>query len=338
MAKKTKRSEKAPAGWNFAAMLVAILVCAVLGIAAYSKIVDPNKAKFITLGGSEFQYERWIGIFEVLVIVALLAGHRLRMAWLGVLALFAMFSGYAAYYLATGESCGCFGNALDNTPLEWMTAKGVSLAFDIVFVLAALGLLALRGFGAASLVGLLAGSILLSGVGAGLGSVEHANYKRTLEEARERIAGQTDEREELKPGLRVAKAPAILVRHESFADLLSDSIENPDRMWYIFVYDPDCSECMQMKPLVEMFEQQYADEQSPFMQVRQITKQEIQRTTGLDFWTWETGATTILVQDGDILKVYDAKLTPSEKPLPDEVLEEFFEKGAIEGNWPPVRE
>lgn len=147
MTSQKKTDKRIPAGWNFAALLAALLVCAVLGIAAFSKISDPNKAKFITLGGTSFEYDRWIGFFEVLVILALLAGHRLRAAWLGVLVMFSAFSGYAAFYLVSGKSCGCFGNALDGTPLEWMTAKGVSLGFDILFVLIALGLLAWRRVG-----------------------------------------------------------------------------------------------------------------------------------------------------------------------------------------------
>lgn len=336
MTSQKKTDKRIPAGWNFAALLAALLVCAVLGIAAFSKISDPNKAKFITLGGTSFEYDRWIGFFEVLVILALLAGHRLRAAWLGVLVMFSAFSGYAAFYLVSGKSCGCFGNALDGTPLEWMTAKGVSLGFDILFVLIALGLLAWRRVGTKTIAALLGSSIVLSGAGAWLGSVEHANYERAQREARERLKDQAVDSDDIKPGLRVAEAPAILVRHEIMSDVLADSSENPDRMWYIFVYDPDCSECMQMKPLVEMFEQQYLDEDNPFMRVRQITKQEIQGAVGIDIWAWESGATMIIVQDGDILRVYDEKLTPSEKPLPDQVLEQYYSEGAIQSNWPPV--
>jgi len=99
-------SDRAPGGWNFAALLAAIAICLVLVVAAYSKIVDPNKLKFIPIGESRFAYERYIGFFEVLVILALLAGHRLRLAWLGVMAMFALFTGYAGYYAARGVSSG----------------------------------------------------------------------------------------------------------------------------------------------------------------------------------------------------------------------------------------
>lgn len=329
---KTIRIKPAPAGWNLAAMLIAILVCAVLGVAAYSKIVDPNKAKFIVLGGSEFRYERAIGIFEVLVIIALLAGHRLRLAWLGVLALFALFAGYAGYYFASGESCGCFGNALDGTPFEWMTIKGVSVAFDLLFVLAALALLAWRGFSGKTITGLVGAAMVLSVGGAWLGSVEYAEYEKMREKAKETSSDPVED-EELAPGLRVGHHAAKLMRQDEFADIIGDETEG--RMWYIFVYDPDCSECMEMKPLVDMFQQQYADEESPYMQVRSVTKQHAEQY-GIEFWAWPSGATMIIVQDGDIVKVYDEDLTPGEKPLPDQLMEGFFAGEDIGSNWPPA--
>ena len=342
---KTIRIKPAPAGWNLAALLVALVICAVLGIAAYSKIVDPSKAKFITIGGSELRYERFIGIFEVLVILALLAGHRLRLAWLGVLALFSLFSGYAGYYFATGNSCGCFGTALDGTPLEWMTIKGVSVAFDVVFVVAALALLAWRGFGGKVIQGLVGLALILSAAGAGLGALEY-NYvegvreqaKKDLEFPEDDSEGTEDvaERPGIAPGLRVAHPASALLRQVAYADLIASSAANPDKMWYVFVYDPDCSECMEMKPVVDLLKEQYEAEENPYMEVLSVTKQEAQDAYGIDFWAWESGATIIIVQGGDILRVFDHKMTPATKPTPDMVMEDFFSAGAIESNWPPA--
>jgi hypothetical protein len=338
MTKSKHSADKAPAAWNLSALIVALLVCAVLGIAAYAKIVDPNKAKFITIGGSDFAYERAIGIFEVLVILALLAGHRLRLAWLGVLVMFATFAGYAGYYAARGVSCGCFGTALNGTPLEWMTVRGVSVGFDVLFVVLALILLNGRGFGAKAIQGLVGLALMLTAVGGFLGSFEYANYQRALERAEERTKEQIDDREELAPGLRVGAAPAILLRQDEFAEVVADTAENPGKMWYIFVYDPDCSECMEMKPIVDMLQQQYEEDETSLIQVMSYTKQDAQEKHNIDFWSWKSGATVILVQDGDILKVYDESLTPDGKPYPDEVMEEFYESGAIEGDWPPAGE
>ncbi len=334
---KTIRIKPAPAGWNLAAMLIAILVCAVLGVAAYSKIVDPNKAKFIVLGGSEFRYERAIGIFEVLVILALLAGHRLRLAWLGVLALFALFAGYAGYYFASGESCGCFGNALDDTPFEWMTIKGVSVAFDLLFVLAALALLAWRGFSGKTITGLVGAAMVLSVGGAWLGSVECANSPACGSKPPP-PPSNGNQVENFPPGLQVNHQASALLRQDAYAELIASSAENPDKMWYVFVYDPDCSECMAMKPVVDLLKDQDEAEDSPYMEVLSVTKQDAQDAYGIDFWTWESGATIIIVQGGDILRVYDHKMTPDEKPTPDMVMEEFFSAGAIESNWPPASE
>lgn len=332
---KSKHSvDKAPAAWNLSALIVALLVCAVLGIAAYAKIVDPNKAKFIAIGGSEFAYERAIGIFEVLVILALLAGHRLRLAWLGVLVMFSTFAGYAGYYAARGESCGCFGTALDGTPFEWMTARGVSVGFDVVFVVLALILLNGRGFGAKAIQGLVGLSLMLTAIGGFLGSMEYGNYQRALERAEESSKAQVDEREELAPGLRVGAAPAILLRQDEFAEVIADTAENPGKMWYIFIYDPDCSECMEMKPIVDMLQEQYEEDETSLIQVMSYTKQDAEQY-GIDFWAWQSGATVVIVQDGDILKVYDEKLTPDGKPYPDEIMEDFYSGDGIESNWPP---
>jgi hypothetical protein len=315
------------------AMVVTLLICAVLAVAAYSKIVDPNKAKFIAIGGTEFRYERLIGIFEVLVILALLAGHRLRLAWLGVLAMFSLFTGYAGYYLASGESCGCFGTVLEDTPLAWMAAKGVSFGFDIVFVILSLILLSGRGFGAKAIQGLVGLSLLLVAIGGGLGALEYSNYQKALADAEERVKEQVDDREELAPGLRVGAAPAVLLRQDAYADLLAESREDPEKMWYVFVYDPDCSECMEMKPIVDLVKQQYEDEANPYMAITSVRKQDAEQY-GIDFWAWASGATIIIVKDGDILRVYDENLTPGDKPTPDVVMDDFF-SGTIESNWPP---
>lgn len=333
-----KNTDRAPAGWNFGALIAALVVCAVLGIAAYSKIVDPNKMKFIPIGESRFAYERYIGFFEVLVILALLAGHRLRLAWLGVLAMFSLFTGYAGYYAARGVSCGCFGTALDGTVLEWMTYRGVSVGFDVLFVVTALVLLKWRGMSGKAIQGFAGLSLVLAAAGAGLGSLEYANYQKAVQAAQDRAGEERVDDEELAPGLRVGAAPAILLRQDEFADVIADTKENPGKMWYIFVYDPDCSECMAVKPIVDMLQQQYADDAGSLMQVKTYTKQDAQANFSIDEFAWESGATVIIVQDGDILKVYDHKLTPDEKPMPDEVLETFFETGSIGSNWPPAGE
>ncbi|MCR9217898.1 MAG: hypothetical protein NXI14_11955 [bacterium] len=332
---KTVRIKPAPAGWNLAALLVALVICAVLGIAAYSKIVDPSKAKFITIGGSELRYERFIGIFEVLVILALLAGHRLRLAWLGVVAMFALFSGYAGYYFATGNSCGCFGNALDGTALEWMTIKGVSVAFDVVFVVAALALLGWRGFGAKMIQGLVGLALILSAAGAGLGWLEYTNSPGGGAKPPP-PPPNGNQVQSLPPGLQVNHQAAALLRQGAYASLIASSAANPDKMWYVFVYDPDCSECMEMKPVVDMLKEQYEAEDNPYMEVLSVTKQDAQDAFGIDFWAWESGATIIIVQGGDILRVNDERLTPGNKPTPDMVMEDFFNAGAIESNWPPA--
>lgn len=334
---KTIRIKPAPAGWNLAALLVALVICAVLGIAAYSKIVDPSKAKFITIGGNELRYERFIGIFEVLVILALLAGHRLRLAWLGVLAMFGLFSGYAGYYFATGNSCGCFGTALDGTALEWMTIKGVSVAFDVVFVVAALALLGWRGFGAKMIQGLVGLALILSVAGAGLGWLEYTNSPGGGAKPPP-PPPNGNQVQSLPPGLQVNHQAAALLRQDAYASLIASSAANPDKMWYVFVYDPDCSECMEMKPVVDLLKEQYEAEENPYMEVVSVTKQEAQDAYGIDFWTWESGATIIIVQGGDILRVNDEKLTPGNKPTPDMVMEDFFSAGAIESNWPPASE
>lgn len=315
-------TKSAPAGWNIATLFLAVLICAVLGIAAYSKIVDPNKAKFITIGANDIQYERFIGFFEVLVILALLAGHRLRLAWLGVVVMFSLFAGYAGFYFASGKSCGCFGNALDGTVLEWMTIKGVSFAFDIVFVIAALALLGWRGFGAKAVQGLVGLSLILSAAGAGLGMLEHAKYEITVANAQDGVD---------HPAVR-------LLEQEDYADLIAASAADPDKMWYIFVYDPDCSECMQLLPLVEMDQQQYQDEANPYMAVETVTKQHAEENYGIDFWSWREGATVIIVQNGDIHRVFDKELTGDDKPTPAMLMDDFFAEGAIESNWPPAAE
>ncbi|MFG0292834.1 MAG: MauE/DoxX family redox-associated membrane protein [Phycisphaerales bacterium JB050] len=326
---QTKTIKPAPAGWNIVTLVTALVICAVIGIAAYSKIVDPNKAKFIAIGDSELKYERFVGIFEVLVVLALLAGHRLRLAWLGVVVMFSLFAGYAAYYYTTGNSCGCFGNALEGTPLEWMAAKGVSLIFDALFVITALALLAWRGFGAKGIQGLVGLVLILFASGVGLGALEYANVPDEPTEP--------DVNPELPLGLQVGHPAAALLRQEHYlGGLIADSAGDPGKMWYIFVYDPDCSECMELFPLVEMDQQQYEDEANPYMAVETVTKQHAEEQYGIDFWSWPSGATIIIVQNGDIHRVYDHELTPQEKPTPAMLMDQFFETGEIESNWPPA--
>jgi len=218
-----------------------------------------------------------------------------------------------------------------------MTYRGVSVGFDVVFVLTALVLLKWRGMSGKAIQGFAGLSLILAALGAGLGSLEYGNYQKAVERAEREAREQAVDDEELAPGLRVGAAPAILLRQAEFADVIADTKENPGKMWYIFVYDPDCSECMAVKPIVDMLQQQYADDESSLMQVRSYTKQDAEQY-GIDEFAWESGATVILVQDGDIVQVYDEKRTPSEKPMPDEVLETFFESGSIGSNWPPAGE
>ena len=306
--------------------------------------MQPSPEKFLEIGESKIGYDRFIGVFEALVVLALLVGHRLRLAWIGVLVMFGLFSGYAGYFFATGNSCGCFGTVLDDTPFEWMTAKGVSLVFDLLFVVAALSLLAWRGFGRKVIEGLVGLTLVLAAGGWGIGALEYGLVEDRRDDARNEGLPPIDEEGDgeqtpLPPGLLVEKQPAAaLLRQDAYADLIAASAENPDKMWYVFVYDPGCSECMEMKPVVDILRDEYEAEENPYMEVLSVTKQEAQDAYGIDFWAWESGATIIIVQGGDILRVNDERLTPGDKPTPDMFMENFFSAGAVESNWPPAEE
>ncbi|GEM_PF-2114725 len=320
----TRRADSTPSrgagrAWNLAAAVLAVALSAALGLAAYAKFTHPNKAKrmFESADGADYVLQDPIvAAVEVVVILALLLGHRLKIAWVGVTLMFGGFAGYALFYLLRGEPCGCFGELF--TPPIWMT-----FVIDVVAVAAGLGMLAWRGVSLGKLAGLLVGAVALGGVGFAFADTtapltaeeEQRDAERAARDRQDRLDDRSpdqnravDGNEEQAPNADADNggestaptdgsaepapdgddelpgradgftAPERLLRSTLMSDIRAATIGPDAPAYYVFIHDPDCPTCAEKMIFVEQYAMTYlADD--PVLRVADFEKLDIERAT-----------------------------------------------------------
>lgn len=263
---------KARSGSDPLALTVALLIVAVLGFAAYAKFTGPNPHEKIP--GTDVLLDHAVAAVEVLVIVGLLALHRLKAAWLVVAVMFAGFAGYAGFYTILGRSCGCFGNL-------WKPPLGVTLAIDAVFALAALGLARRRGASARLLI-----PTAIIGVLACAGGYLYADSKPR----QETIAAKYENKD----------GPQRLLESELLADVRALPAGSP--AYYLFVFDPDCHVCEEMMPRVDWEAGEYESTADPVLQVRKFSVNDLESQHGIERWAFAPTPFVVVVRDGQVLR------------------------------------
>lgn len=269
------------------AFVVALSASLVLQFAAVAKVLGPNPKTFLIQPG-QYGFEHGllldyaVAVGELVIVLLLMAWHRCRWVWPLVAMMFAVFAGYSLYWTIRGEKCGCFGKL-------WEPPLGVTLGIDIAMVF-----LSLMIAGAMRVPKGLIAMMLAACVGLGFGGYVMA--ERLAPPKRTEVVGMTGQDRLLA------------------SELLKDVREQPDGgpRWYVFVHDPDCHLCEQMKPMIEMFEQQYSAG-DPNMRVRTLSVVEIKEKAGIETYEWNPTPTALLIKDGVIEKVWRG----TEVPLPD---------------------
>jgi hypothetical protein len=343
----------AGAAWNVVALAAAVLLSGALGLAAYAKFTHPNKAKrlFESADGADYVLQDpVIAGFEVAVILALLLGHRLKLAWVGVTLMFGGFAGYALFYLLRGESCGCFGELF--TPPIWLT-----FAIDIVAVGVGVGLLAWRGVRRPRLGGLLLGAVALAGVGFGFASATapmtaEQEQQQAEQRARERVAqeqqnasddgdrdagvngepsgeqdvvdgsaddgadgGTAGDGADLPGRADGFTAPERLLRSDLMADIRRETIGEGVPAYYVFVHDPDCPTCAEKMVFVEQYAMTHAEDDQ-VLRVADFEKLAIERATRdnaegpIRFSAWRGSPVVFVVRQGRVTNVYRDETAP----------------------------
>lgn len=271
------------------AFVVALLACLILQFAAVAKALGPNP-KLLALQPGQHPWfpnglllDYVVAVGELVVTLLLMGFHRRRFVWPLVSMMFAAFAGYALYWTVRGEKCGCFGKL-------WEPPLGTSLAIDVAMVF-----LALLVGGA---LGLKKGVIaLVLALSVGMGGAGFVIADRLAPPKRTEVVGQSG-------------ADRLLA-----SDVLKDVREQPPGgpRWYVFIYDPSCHVCEQMKPMVEMFEQQYAAG-APNLRVRQFSVPDLKAQVGIEDYEWMPTPTVLLIKDGAVVRVWRGEGAPIPDP------------------------
>ncbi|MEO1130742.1 MAG: MauE/DoxX family redox-associated membrane protein, partial [Planctomycetota bacterium] len=234
-----------------------------------------------------------IAIFEFTLVVLILALHRRRYIWLLTALVFSGFFGYALNRTLAGQSCGCFG-------VLWEPPKGLTLVLDAAFVLGALLLARMRG--TCPRVVLVAGGLSLASVGAGYVYAMQTDPSQTdsvLPDVVKPSAEDAQSVDPVQPQVETRSAGERLVASDFLADIRDAGRDDP--AWYIFIWDPTCTTCTMLQPIVEIEGMQLADEGSPLLQVRQLLKGDIEAETGIREFDWDLSPTVLIVQNGSII-------------------------------------
>lgn len=296
--KAASGSSRAPA------FVVALAVCLILQFAAVSKILGPNP-KVLLLQPGQYGLTNGLlldyaaGAAELVVVLFLMAWHRCRGVWPLVSMMFASFAGYSYYWTARGEKCGCFGSL-------WQPPIGVTLAIDIAVMLLALLVGAGLRLGKAAIV-----LTLILNVGLGYAGYRFAQHNAPP--PRTQTPGQT--------------APDRLLGSELMSDVRGQPPGGP--RWFVFVHDPQCHICEQMKPVVEMYQQQY-DAGDPTLRIRVFAIPDLEAKLGIPFSEWFPTPTVFLVQDGKVVYEWHGESAPL--PTDDFVMK--VASGQLEGGTP----
>jgi hypothetical protein len=234
-----------------------------------------------------------IAIFEFTLVVLILALNRRRYIWLLTALVFSGFFGYALNRTLAGQSCGCFG-------VLWEPPRGLTLVLDAAFVVGALLLARVRGI--CPRVVLVAGGLCLASVGAGYVYAMQTDPSQTDASKPPRVQTPTDGTQPddaVEPQVDTRSASERLVASDFLADIRDAGPDDP--AWYIFVWDPTCTTCAMLQPIVEIEGMQLAEEGSPLLQVRLLFKDDIEAETGIPEFDWDLSPTVLVVQNGAII-------------------------------------
>lgn len=124
--KKLKRSAVA----EKIALYASLVIACVLAIAAFGKMFYPSEY-LKTL-------DRWISVFEILLLFTIVIFRRRWQLWLTGSSIFAAWGGYALYWCCVKLPCACMGKML-NLP------SAISISLDVIFFVASLGIAYLLG-------------------------------------------------------------------------------------------------------------------------------------------------------------------------------------------------
>ncbi len=265
---------------------------------------------------------------EFALVVIVLAFHRTRAVWLLVSLVFATFTGYSVQRLLNGLPCGCFGDL-------WHPPDGLTVGLDIFFVIAGLTIAGIRGTPP---------RVLLATIGLAIGGIaggyvysaqtsppsaerqaEHAAPARQQPAPREPAPerSQTDpSTQEQEPDLSqstpdLSTPPSEkLLRSDLMADVREAHAAGEPTAYYVFIWDPTCTTCERLLPIVEHYERVYAEEGNIFLQIRTFKKQDLARGLGIQDWEWPDSPSAFLVQDGRIVRLPGGE----ETPMPDTLL------------------
>lgn len=310
--------------WTAAAGFVAVLVAAALLLAAFSKAATPNPDKIVDLSGlpllgagglglGEAKLDWVIAAGEMVIVVALLLGFRLRLAWAGVAVLFGGLTGYVLHAMVGDRSCGCFGDLI-------AIPSWVSLTMDIGFVVLALGLLAWRRTYAGLIVAVAALAVANGFVGYRFAAW---STDAALERKEAKVKQEQDE--------AGATASEVLLASERLAHIREAPEGGP--AWYVFVYDPSCGVCEDL--LLGFFEPMQAEfeaQPEPTLRIELVNKEDLSATVGIDPWAWPQSPTAFVVRDGVITNRYGGEATPT----PDQI-DFALQAGLLDPTFDPER-
>jgi hypothetical protein len=279
---------------SFSAFTVALAASLILQFAAVAKVLGPNPKLFLIQPGEHgfangVLLDYVVAVGEFLAVLLIMAWHRWKFVWPLVSMMFAVFAGYSLYWTLRGEKCGCFGKL-------WEPPLGVTLGIDIAMVFLSL---------------LIAGALRLNKVVIAL--VLAANLVIG--------AGGYFMAEKLAPPKRTETAGMTGQDRLLASDLLKDARETPagGPRWYVFIYDPDCHICEQLKPMIEMYEAQYAGV-DPNLRILKLSIGEIKEKTGIETYEWNPTPTALLIKDGKVEKVWRGEAVAGVIPDPEFVM------------------
>lgn len=280
-------------------VVVALLIAAVLQFAAAAKLIapsaDPSKAVSLPGLAEPVQRDTLIAIAEMVILMLVLVAHRWKVTWAGVAIMFAGFTGYAAYRAYRNEDCGCFGDL-------WVPPKGLTLTLDIAFAIAGLCLAFAWGLRKRTLGPVCLAMVVASVAGLGFA---HLTATPTAEEAEEEAGGRSVFE-------RLADAAGTDVAAADFPDLhRAFNAEPGDPAHYIFLHDPGCHTCEEMKiACVDADDLMLEQDDDEFMQVQQHNVFDMRDALGIEDYAWPNTPTVVVVRDGQILHHWSGEGAP----------------------------
>lgn len=85
--------------------------------------------------------------------------------------------------------------------------------------------------------------------------------------------------------------------------------------YYLFIHDPACNVCEQLKPMIFDARDRFEEEGNPFIQVREFSVPFLFENLRIQHWAWESTPTVIVVKDGTIIH----ESAGATVPVPEEI-------------------